>query len=159
MGNEQQIAVVKAALAAIESAIAQTEGALRSAATHDDVLALTSALVDLRAERVRLQFQLANLEAAAVVVQPLADAAPAAARSMAPRSVKRTAARSRAAAARDRKLETLEKQLTTAVTDRTVVVATLNFATDVMKMAKTLRMIGDDVEGPKIARPIKKPAR
>jgi len=159
MGNEQQIAAVKAALAAIESAIAQTEGALRSAATHDDVLALTSALVDLRAERVRLQFQLANLEAAAVVVQPLADAAPAgAARSMAPRSVRRGAARSRSAA-RDRKLKTLEKQLTTAVTDRTVVVATLNFATDVTKMAKTLRMIGDDVEGPKIPKPIKKPAR
>ena len=150
--NTEQIAAVRAALAAIESAIAQTEAALRMAATPDDVLALTSTLIDLRAERVRLQLQLTNLEAAAIVVQPLAREAlesvggtPAAAR--------------RGPATRAREMRSLEKQLKTAVTDRTVVAATLTFATDVMRMAKTVRMIGDDTAPPKAARTRKKASK
>lgn len=126
MPNEQQIAAIRAALAAIDTAIAQTEAALTRASTQDDILSLTSALVDLRAERARLQFQLANLEAAVVEVQPLG------------------------AAASPAEMTKLEKKLTAAVTDRTVVVAALKFATDVTKDAKTVRMIGENPDRPKL---------
>lgn len=126
MPNDQQIAAIRAALAAIDTAIAQTEAALRRASTPDDILGLTSALVDLRAERARLQFQLANLEAASVEVQPLGATTKAA------------------------EITKLEKKLTAAVTDRAVVVAALKFATDVTKDAKTVRMIGDTTDRPKL---------
>jgi hypothetical protein len=141
---DQQIAAVKAALAAIESAIAQTEGALHTASTPQDVFALTAALVDLRAERARLQLQLANLEAAAVVVEPLGGAAAIGAPARASRGI---------APGRKAQMKTLEKQLTTAVTDRSVAVATLAFATDVIDKARSVRMIGDDVEPATISRP------
>jgi hypothetical protein len=131
MTVDEQIAAIRAALAAIETAIAQTEAALRMAATPDDVMGLTAALVDLRAERARLQFQLANLDAAAVTVAPL-GAAPSA------------------------KVQTLEKQLNAAVIDRSVVEATLKHATGVVRLAKNVRMIGNDTTSLAIARPKKK---
>jgi type II secretory pathway component PulJ len=131
MTVEEQIAAIRAALAAIETAIAQAEAALRMAATPDDVMGLTAVLVDLRSERARLQFQLANLEAAAVGVAPLA-------------------------AAKSATTQALEMRLNAAVIDRSVVQATLAHATGVAKLAKNVRMIGDDTTLSVLARP-KKP--
>src|SRR4051794_27135941 len=69
MGNAEQIAAIKSGLAALDMAIVQAEGAIRLAATADDIRSLTSTLVGLRSERSRLQAQLDNLEAASVEVQ------------------------------------------------------------------------------------------
>ncbi len=137
---DQQIAAVKAALAAVESAVAQTEAALATAATPQDVIALRAVLVDLRAERAKLQLQLASLEAAAVEVQPLG----ARARGMAPgpRAGAAPAPRAMAPGARTR-MKALEKDLKTALVDRTVAQAALAFANNVVGMAKTVTMIGE----------------
>jgi len=137
MTKDAQIAAIKAALAAIDAAIAQTEAALRTAATPGDVLSLTSALVDLRAERARLQFQLDNLEAAAVEVAPLGAAETRA----------RVAAAARSTPARE--VKALENKLTAAITDRAVVAATIKFATDVKRLAKQVRMMGEPPPRPK----------
>jgi hypothetical protein len=134
MTIEEQIAAIRAALAAIETAIAQTEAALRMAATPDDVMGLTAALVDLRSERTRLQFQLANLEAAAVVAAPVRSAPSAT-------------------------VQALEKKLNAAVIDRSVVQATLAHAIGVAKLAKNVRMIGDEKTAPVSAKPKKKSPR
>lgn len=66
MSNDQQITAIKNALAAIDTSIAQTEAALRTASNPDDIRSLTSTLVDLRSERSRLQAQLDNLESAQI---------------------------------------------------------------------------------------------
>jgi len=63
---DQQIATLRNALTAIASSIAQTEADLRTASSADDIRSLTSSLVDLRAERSRLQAQLDDLESAQV---------------------------------------------------------------------------------------------
>lgn len=147
---DQQIAAVRAALAAIESAIAQTEAALTTAATPQDVVGLRSVLVDLRAERAKLQLQLASLEAAAVEVQPLGG----------PRRARAASGRAAPAAGAQRmvprkkaRMKALEKELTSAVVDRTVAAATLAFAKNVLIKARSVRAIGD-ADGPA---PIKKP--
>src|SRR5262245_61462858 len=114
-----QIAAVRAALAAVESSIAQTEAALATSTVPQDIAALRSVLVDLKAERAKLQLQLANLEAAAVEGKPLG----------APRRATALAARgARAAgmpAARRTQVKALEKKLKSAVADRTVAKASL----------------------------------
>jgi hypothetical protein len=145
MTIQEQIAAIRAALTAIESAIAQTEAALRMASTAADVMALTSTLADLRAERARLQFQLANLQAAEVEVTPLA----------APVARARAAAAPRAAGGpSSAEMKAISKKLTTAVTDRTIVEATLKFATEVKDLAATVRTIGDNPR-----RPLPKPRK
>jgi hypothetical protein len=138
---DQQIAAVRAALAATESAIAQTEAALNNSTVPQDRTALRSVLVDLKAERARLQFQLANLEAAAVEVEPLGGPRRAAL------GVRRSAGTGgrRLSATRRTQVKSLEKAMKLAVTDRTVAKATLAFATKVMTDARRLRRsIGDD---------------
>ena len=129
----EQIAAVRAALAAVEAALVQTEAALRTAADPQDVMALTSALIDLRAQRSALQLQLANLEAAAVVVQPLGAARPASRGQL--ESVGEDEDEDAAG------MRSLQKDLHAAVTDRRVSVATIAFATEVLAKAKAVRSI------------------
>jgi hypothetical protein len=117
MTKQEQVDAIKAGLAALDSAIAQTDAALRTASNPDDVRSLTSTLVDLRSERSRLQTQLDNLEAALVEVAP-----PARANAIAP----------------------LQERLTASLTDRTVVAATLTLAKSVHEQARELRSIGDE---------------
>jgi hypothetical protein len=134
MDNDQQIAAIKSGLAAVDAAIAQTESALRAASNFDDIRSLTSALVDLRSERARLQAQLDNLEAAQVeVLAP--DAAP-------------PAKMTRVMAAKQKKMMALHQELADTLADRTVVDATLKLAAGVHDRAKTLREL--------IAEPTKK---
>jgi hypothetical protein len=124
MDLQQQIAAIKSALGALDVAVAHAESALRGASDIDDIRSLTSALVDLRSERARLQAQLDNLEAAKVeALGP--DKAPA----------------PKPDDPRDKKVETLQKQLEGTLEDRTVVNATLKLAAGVHKRAKTLRKL------------------
>jgi len=138
----EQIAAVRAALAAVEAALAQTEAALKTAADPQDVMALTSALIDLRAQRSALQFQLANLEAAVVVVQPLGTARGASRRQL------ESAGKDEDAAG----MRSLQKELHAAVTDRRVSAATIAFATEVLGKAKAVRSMGGPAEPPGPAR-------
>jgi len=131
MDKDQQIAAIKSALAAIDSAIAQAEAALRTASNSDDIRSLTSTLVDLRSERSRLQAQLDDLEAAIVQVEPVGGA-PVTLAARAPKGSSKKA-----------DLKVLHKQLDAAITDRSVVDATLKFATGVKERAKRLRVMGD----------------
>jgi hypothetical protein len=130
MSDEQQIGAIKTGLAAIDSAIVQTESALRSASTPDDIRSLTSTLVDLRSERSRLQAQLDNLEAGQVVVRPLGTGQPSAA-----------LASSRTSSVNKSQLASLHRELGDSITDRSVVNATLKSARSVLKSAKRLRTI------------------
>lgn len=129
MSDDQQIAAIKTGLAAIDSAIVQTESSLRSASTPEDIRSLTSTLVDLRSERSRLQAQLDNLEAAQVVVPPLGARQPG------------TSASSRTGSASKSQLASLHRELGDSITDRSVVNATLKSARSVLKSAKRLRTI------------------
>jgi hypothetical protein len=124
MDRQERIDAIKTGLAALDTAIAQTESALRAASNPDDIRSLTATLVGLRSERSRLQAQLDELEASAVDV-----AAPGA-----------------TAAAISASLESLDA----AITDRSVVKATIEFANRVHDDAKTLRMSGDDPTRPRL---------
>jgi chromosome segregation ATPase len=64
MTRQERIDALKRAIAAVESALGQTSSALRTSVDGDEILELTSQLADLRAERQKLQFELANLEGA-----------------------------------------------------------------------------------------------
>ena len=130
MDNDREIAAIKSGLAAVDAAVAQTESALRSASNVDDIRSLTSALVDLRSERARLQAQLDNLEAAQIEVLDH-DVAP-------------TAKKKREIAARQKNMKALHQELAETLADRTVVDATLKLAAGVHVRAKSLReLIGD----------------
>ena len=131
---DQQIAAVRAALAALEATIAQTEAALNTATVPQDIVALRSVLVDLKAERARLQFQLANLEAAAVEVQPLGGPAT---EGVAAGGVRRMSATQRT------QVKTLQNAMKSALADRSVAKATIVLANKVMANARKLRAIGD----------------
>ena len=136
MPIEQQIAAIKAAIAALDSAIVQTEAALLTAPAGDKP-SLRAGLVDLRAKRTALQFQLDHLEAAAVVVPPLA-----AARSIgAARGVGRTTSgRTTASAASLRVASAAERVLTKKLN-----LATLKFAADVEAISKGLAIKPGDL--------------
>ncbi len=138
---DQQIAAVRAALAAVESAITQTEAALNASTVPQDIVALRSVLVDLKAERTKLKLQLANLEAAAVEVQPLGG--PRRARVAAAGPGRRTGV-GRMPAARRTQMKALEKELKSAVADRSVAKAAITLASKVMTSARRLRAMGDD---------------
>jgi septal ring factor EnvC (AmiA/AmiB activator) len=131
MSNDQQIATIKTALAAIDTSIAQTESALRSASTPDDIRSLTSTLVDLRSERSRLQAQLDNLEAAEVAVSS-AGAGPRSSASDPPPATPVSKSQ----------LASLSKQLGESIVSRSIVNATLKSARSVVKNARRLRAIG-----------------
>jgi hypothetical protein len=138
MPIEQQIAAIKAALAALDAAIVQTETALLTAPASDKP-SLRATLVGLRAKRTALQFQLDNLEAAAVVVAPLAaTTGPAPAGTLAPGRT-RTGIRTRTAliVATSAESRAAEKRLTKRLN-----LATLRFAADVEAFAKALGAIG-----------------
>ena len=131
---DQQIAALRAALTATEASIASTQSALNNATVPQDIAALRAMLVDLKNERTRLQFQLANLEAAAVEVSPLA--APASvARGMMPSG----AAPGRRSAASRANTRAVARELKATLADRTVVEATLKLAERVLASARQLR--------------------
>lgn len=132
MDIRQQIEAIKTGLAALDSAIAQTEAALRTASNPDDLRSLTSALVDLRSERTRLQAQLDNLEAASVEVQTSALATT---------------------------VTPLHKSLEAALLDRSVVSATLAFAQSVHDQAKRLRSAGAESTETLHQKPKRAPAK
>jgi predicted nucleic acid-binding Zn-ribbon protein len=124
MSRQEQIVAIKAALAALNSAIAQTEAALRTAANPDDVRSLNARLVDLRSERSRLQDQLDNLEAAGVKVQAPGFA-----------------------------IAPMKNALDKSLEDRSVVRATLAFGKAVHGHAKKLRRaIGGEAPAPRAKR-------
>ncbi len=137
MDKNQQIAAIKSALAAIDSAIAQAEAALRTASNPDDIRSLTSTLVDLRSERSRLQAQLDNLEAATTEVAALGQPAVAA-----PDTSRGNPSMTKA------ELKSLHGKLSAAITDRSVVDATLKFAQGVSKNATRLRAAGSAATDP-----------
>lgn len=131
---DQQIAALRVALAATEASIASTQAALNNAIVPQDIAALRSMLVDLKNERTRLQFQLANLEAAAVEVAPAA--APAVgARAVMPLG----AASARRSAASRAKTRAATRELKATLADRTVAEATLKLAEQVLASARKLR--------------------
>jgi hypothetical protein len=130
---DQQIAALRAALAAVESSIVNTQSALNNATIPQDIAALRSILIDLKAERARLQFQLVNLEAAAVEVAPLG--VPPTARAL----TRRGAASTRKPAPRRAAMRAVEKELMAAVADRTVAQAALALAQRVLASARKLR--------------------
>jgi pyruvate/oxaloacetate carboxyltransferase len=122
--SSDQIAAIKAGLAALDTAISQTQFALSQATTPEDTRSLTSTLVDLRSERSRLQTQLDNLEAADVQVGgPGLDMAASAA----------------ALTISKKNLKAVHKQLDGAMDDRSMVSATLGFSKNVLTNAKKLR--------------------
>ena len=123
--DNDQIKAIKAGLAALDTAISQTEAALRAATTPDDTRSLTSTLVDLRSERSRLQTQLDNLEAANVQVLGLQDETAA------------EAVPARAVSKQD--LKAVHTQLEAAIEDRSMVAATIGFSQGVLSDAKKLR--------------------
>jgi predicted nucleic acid-binding Zn-ribbon protein len=124
MSIQEQIAAIKAALAALDSAIAQTEAALQTASNPDDVRSLNATLVDLRSERSRLQDQLDNLEAANVAVEAPASA-----------------------------IAPIKKALDQSLHDRGVVKATLAFGKAVHGHARKLRQaIGSQAPAPRSKR-------
>ena len=145
---DQQIAALRVALAATEASIASTQAALNNAIVPQDIAALRSMLVDLKNERTRLQFQLANLEAAAVEVAPAA--APAVgARAAMPLG----AAPARRSAASRAKTKAAARELKATLADRTVAEATLKLAEQVLASARKLRdepdFLGAGTSGPK----------
>ena len=114
MNRQQRIDAIRKALAAVESAIIQTEGALKMASTSSDVLRLTSQLADLKAQRQSLQFQLANLEAADGEIAPISEESAA-------------------------KLQALSAEMDNAILDRTVVSATIDFTNALLAKVSDLR--------------------
>jgi predicted nucleic acid-binding Zn-ribbon protein len=113
MTRQQRIDALKKTLAAVEAALAQTNMALRMASDPNDILQLTSQLADLKAERQKLQFQLANLEGAGDELAALSQ---------------ETSARVRA----------LENDMNKAILDRTTVTAAINATSAVL--AKVVEM-------------------
>ena len=71
MNREQRIAEIRADLAAIEVSIANTEAALGTAKTLNEISRLDDELVSLKAKRTGLQMELNNLEAAGVEVKAM----------------------------------------------------------------------------------------
>jgi hypothetical protein len=116
----EQIEAIKAGLAALDTAISQTQAALATATNIEDTRALTSRLVDLRSERSRLQVMLNNLEAADVEVAGMQ----AADRPVAPKGLK-----------------SAHQKLATVHEDRTLIKAAMGFSGDVLKNSADMRQI------------------
>lgn len=114
MNRKERIAALGKALAAVESAIIQTENALKVAFTIEDVLSLTSQLADLKAQRQSIQFQLANLEAAESEVTAISPEGVA-------------------------KLKELSGEMDKAILNRAAVAATIDFANALLVKIAELR--------------------
>ncbi len=166
--DSQQISAIKAGLAVIDTAIAQAEGALPTA-DPDRAASLTATLVELRAERTRLQFELINAESAGVTAAPagateamampggtrlsVASKAPKKGAKKGPQTAGRKAAktgpRPGVSAAATANMKKLHARLKAAASDQTIANAALKFATQVRDLVKTLRLVGDDPTKPK----------
>src|SRR5438270_4005483 len=118
---KEQIEAIKAGLAALDTAISQTQAALATATNIEDTRALTVRLVDLRSERSRLQTMLNNLEAAGVEVAGM----PAAATAAVPKE----------------RFRSVHQRLATVHEDRTLVKASMGFSGDVLKDATAMRKL------------------
>ncbi len=113
MNLQQMIAAIETTLTGVSVAISQVQAALRSAATLDDVKRLNSQLASLQATEFNRRMQLANLKAAGATVPALS--------------------------AEDvQSLNSLAADLDNAIVNRTVVAATVDFATDVLAKAKSI---------------------
>ena len=115
---KDQIDAIKAGLAALDTAISQTQAALAAATRIDDIRALTSRLVDLRSERSRLQTMLNNLEAAGVEVAGMQEGV---------------------TAVSAEQLRGAHQKLVAVHEDRTMVKAALGFSGNVLKHATDMR--------------------
>ena len=118
---KEQIEAIKAGLAALDTAISQTQAALAAATNLEDTRALTSRLVDLRSERSRLQIMLNNLEAADVGAVSMEAA--------------------ETAAVSKERLRGVHQRLATVHEDRTFIKVRLRFSGDVIKHATALRQM------------------
>jgi len=116
---KDQIDAIKAGLAALDTAISQTQAALAAATRIDDIRALTSRLVDLRSERSRLQTMLNNLEAAGVEVAGMREGL--------------------TTAVSAEQLRGAHQKLVAVHEDRTMVKAALGFSGNVLKHATDMR--------------------
>jgi hypothetical protein len=114
MNKAQRIAALEQALAAIEVAIARVEAALPAAATPADVRRLNAQLASLKSERLSLSMQLANLRASEATITPLG-------------------------VADTQRLTALGTELDNAIVDRTVVAATIDFASEVIDKVRGLK--------------------
>lgn len=131
MNVQEQIDHVKAALAAVNSAIAQTQAALLNASTVEDMQALQNTLIDLQAERSQLETNLIDLQAAQTEVEPL-NSASMQASSAAPLNLSQR---------QITEVHKLRDSLKTSVVARGVTEATLTHATKVAEDAAKLRTI------------------
>jgi hypothetical protein len=130
MDNKQKIEQIKTALAACDNAIAQTQYALQLPATsQDDIRALHSKLIDLRAQRSQLSTDLINLQAAqSVVPQDLASVATV--KTMLPRKI---------TAGKAKEFKSIQARLDSSIVDRSVIQAALTHATNVSALVKRLK--------------------
>jgi hypothetical protein len=139
---------IRAALAAIDTAIAQAEAALRTA-DPDRTTSLTAMLVELRAQRTQLQFALINEEAAAVVVAPVAPPPAGMAGIAAAAAAPRAAAAAPLSGTDKSRLKKLRGELTGAATDQAVADVALKFATLVRDLSNTVLLVGTNVQLPR----------
>ncbi len=135
MNMQQQIDRIKNALAAVDNAISQTQLALQSpSTTSDDIRALRSTLIDLQAQRSQLQTDLINLQASQTELSGLTDDSSEATQSRGTMGPKLTRAQSA-------NVDTLHKQLSASIVDRSVVTATIEHATAVTDRVSQLRTL------------------
>jgi len=114
MNNQDRIDALNKALDALNSAITAVQNALQTATDPNDILRLNSKLADLQAERQNIQFQLANLGAAAAGIGPISPDTVA-------------------------QINTLSAQLDHAILNGVTVTATLDFANTVLAKASAMR--------------------
>src|ERR1051326_5092594 len=114
MTNQDRIDALKKALDAINTAIAAVQNALQNATDPNEILRLNSKLADLQAERQNIQFQLADLQAAAGAIGQVSPATEA-------------------------QINTLSAQLDQAILNGVTVTATLDFANTVLAKASAMR--------------------
>ena len=126
---------IRSALSGIEASITKVTAALPVASNLNDISDLNDQLVSLKAERTRLQFELANLEAAETEVAPLAMTAGG--------GTVTAAGSPRKLSADDKKhAKALTKELDAAVGDREMVTLALDQSQKVLDKVKELRDIG-----------------
>lgn len=114
MNNQERIDALNKALNALNNAITAVQNALQTATDPNEILRLNSKLADLQAERQSVQFQLANLQAAAGAIGEISPASAAQVRAL---------------------TSDLDRAILTSVT----VSATLDFANTVLEKVSTIR--------------------
>jgi septal ring factor EnvC (AmiA/AmiB activator) len=119
MSKQEQIANLKTTIAAVDSAIADTQAALQSpSTTADDIRALRATLIDLQAQRSGLMADLINLQASTTEVEAMPLTAAQAAEA-----------------------DSLHGDLHAAVADRSIVAATIARASAVGDKANKMRSL------------------